>query len=330
MKVGVANEDIWDFFHEIYADLEARHQTSLFKRRVFDLPILNTRVNRYFLQRDLQTFIQANQVIFFEWASELLAVTSQLPKRCGLVTRMHRYDMYDWLDHVNWANVDKIILVSQAKQQEFGSQLPDQAHKIVVIPEAVSLEKFQPQPSPFRGNIGILCHLKPRKRVYDLVLTFYELTQKMDGLHLYIGGDKRPLYADYYEALHTLVRKLGLQEKVTFDGRITAPQDWYHKIDIFVSNSYSEGLQVSPMEAMASGCYCLSHHWDGADELLPAENLFFTGSELQEKILSYCEASETEKQREITRLRDMVNEKFNIDKTKVQIRQIIEEVGASR
>ena len=83
------------------------------------------------------------------------------------------------------------------------------------------------------------------------------------------------------------------------------------------------------MEAMASGCYCLSHHWDGADELLPAENLFFTNCELEERILRYCRAPAEEKAQLKANMRSIVSEKFNVDRTKIQIRQIIEDVGAS-
>lgn len=329
MQLGIAIEETRDFFDEIYADLAAHHQTSLFKRRDFSLPILYARINRYLLHHDLQAFMRASDVVFFEWATGLLASASHLPKACGIVTRLHRYEMYQWVDKINWDAVDKIILVSKAKQREFTSRLPKQAPKVVVIPEAVSLDKFQPKPNRFNGDIGILCHLTPRKRVYELILTFHELTQQSEGLHLHIGGDSRPRFKDYYDALHRLVQELYLQEKVTFYGHVTNPQDWYHHVDIFISNSYSEGLQVAPMEAMASGCYCLSHHWDGADELVPEENLYYTNSELKEKILDYCEIPEAEKQRKRAYLREIVHDKFDVNKTKIQIRQVIEDVGTS-
>ena len=329
MKLGIVNDDIWDFFHEVYADLNDNYQTHLFKRREYHLPLLNNRINRYILRNDLTEFMKSNDVLFFEWASDLLGMASNMPKTCGIVTRMHRYDLYKWIDDVNWDTVDRIILVSQAKQQEFVKMLPQHEHKIVVIPEAISLQRFRMKPKDFRGNLGILCHLKPRKRVYDLVLAFYELSQRVDGLRLFIGGDKRPLYADYYEALHLLVQKLKLEEKVIFDGHVPDPENWYGKIDIFISNSYSEGLQVSPIEAMASGCYCLSHWWDGADELLPEENLYFTNRELIEKIESFVELTESDKRDKIADLRERVCNNFDVDKTKIQIREVIEAVGAT-
>lgn len=330
MRLGIAIQETWSFFNEIYADLTKRYQTNLFERRSWQLPIFHSRINQYLYRHDLQSFLQANDVVFFEWASDLLAAATRLPKDCGIVTRLHRYEMYEWANRINWEAVDKIIVVSQAKKQEFIAKFPDQAVKLVVSPPSTSLEKFGPQPKIFNGDIGTLCHLTPRKRVYDLILTFYELTQKRNGLHLHIGGGPDAAFQDYYLALRHLVQVLNLQDKVTFYGNVTDTQHWYHKIDIFVSNSYSEGLQVAPMEAMASGCFCLAHRWAGAEELLPQDNLFYTGTELQEKILQYCDLPEAQKQQQLTQMNAIAKEKFDIRHTIAQIVQTIEEVGMSR
>jgi glycosyltransferase involved in cell wall biosynthesis len=329
MRLGIAIQETWSFFNEIYSDLTKHYQTSLFKRRSWQLPVFHSRINRYLFYHDFQAFMRANDVVFFEWASELLAIATRLPKVCGIVTRLHRYEMYEWSNRVNWEAVDRIILVSQAKKREFIARFPDQADKIVVSAPSTSLEKFVPKPKTFSGDIGILCHISPRKRVYDLILTFYELTQKRNGLHLHIAGGPDPAHQDYYYALKHVVEELNLQDKVTFYGNVTDPWNWYHKIDIFVSNSYSEGLQVAPMEAMACGCYCLSHQWNGAEELVPQENLFYTNAELQERILSYCEISEVQKQEQKARMRAISCDKFDINQTIAQITQAIEEVATS-
>jgi glycosyltransferase involved in cell wall biosynthesis len=329
MKLGIAIEDTWSFLHEIYADLSQHHDTTVFERRHIAAPALYDRVNEYIFRRDLQGFMRRNDVVFFEWASGLLATASRLPKTCGIVTRLHRYELYDWADKVDWDSVDAIILVSQAKRQEFVTRFPAQTHKVVVIPEAVSLRRFDFKPKPFTGNIGILCHLRPRKRVYELILAFSELVCKQEGLHLHIGGGQRPRNVDYYAAIHKLVDDLDLSQHVTFYEHVDQPEAWYNRVDVFISNSYSEGLQVSPMEAIASGCYCLSHHWDGADELLPTDNLYYTDNQLQEKILEYCDLPEAERQRRIADLRTFVVRQFDVDVTKVQVRQVIESVGAA-
>ncbi|HZD10503.1 MAG TPA: glycosyltransferase family 4 protein [Candidatus Binatia bacterium] len=330
MKLGIAVEETWSFLHEIFADLSAHHEVQLFQRRRFDLPVFNTRVNRFLFRRDVGRFLKTNQVVFFEWASGLLAAATAAPHTTPLVARLHRYEMYRWADKINWDHVDRLVLVSKAKEKEFIHHFPTQAGKTVVIPEAISLDRFMPYHKPFAGDIGILCHLRPRKRVYELILAFSELAMQDADLHLHIGGGEAPGFEEYFEAVHALVRALHLNDRVTFYGHVNDPEAWYRKIDIFISNSYSEGLQVSPMEAIASGCFCLSHLWDGADELLPAEDLYFTDSQLQAKILEYCQATEAERRGRQRQQYDIVCERFNVDLTKVQIRQLLESVAAAR
>lgn len=328
MKIGIAIEETWAFFHEIYADLSEHHETSLYEPKIRNTPVLKERLNRYYSRRDMAAFLRNQQVVFFEWASRLLAQASHMPKTCGLVTRLHRYEMYHWLDQVRWEAVDRVIVVSEAKRREFARRLPDQADKLVVIPEAISLKRFHPHPKPFQGNIGILCHLTPRKRVYELILAFYELSQRRQQLHLHIGGGEHPRFRDYYQALRSLVSDLDLEQRVTFHGNQEDPTGWYRGIDIFVSNSYSEGLQLSPMEAVASGCYCLSHRWEGAEELLPEENLFYTERDFIRLVEAYLDLSEAEKQQRICALQERVTGQFDMDRTKVRIRELVESVGA--
>jgi glycosyltransferase involved in cell wall biosynthesis len=330
MRLGIAIEETWDFLHEIYADLDAHHDVTLFKRRTFSLPVFNTRTNRMLFRRDLAAFLRGSDVVFFEWASELLAAATQMPKTAGIVTRLHRYEMYRWAGQVNWDAVDQIILVTEAKRREFVRRFPQQAGKVVVIPEAVSLQRFQPAEKAFAGDIGILCHLRPRKRVYELILAFHRLDQLRPGFHLHIGGGEAPGFGEYYEAMRALVTKLGLEEKVTFYGHVERPEEWYGKIDIFISNGYSEGLQVSLLEAIASGCYSLSHFWDGADELMPADTLYFGEAELVERILCYADMPEPERARRRLALQDVVAARNDVDETKRQIRELIEAVAAAR
>ena len=329
MRLGVAIQETWGFFNEIFDDFQKRYDVTVFKRRSWQLPIFHDRINRFLYRRDLENFMSSNEVVFFEWASELLIAASHLPKVNGIVTRLHRYEMYQWANRINWDAVDRIILVSHAKKREFIEKFPSQADKIVVSGPSTSLEKFTPLSKTFNGDIGILCHLTPRKRVYDLILTFYQLLQQKSDLHLHIAGGMDPAFEDYHYALKSVVADLGIQENVTFYGNVSEPSNWYHKIDIFVSHSYSEGLQVAPMEAMASGCYCLAHHWRGAEELLPTEYLYYTDTELMDKILQYCKISDTEKSRQKKYMRAHAQENFDIKNTIKQVVGAVDEVAAS-
>lgn len=327
MRLGIAIQETWGFFNEIYADLQKRYNVTVFQPRIWKLPVFNERINSQLFRQDFIRFMASNDVMFFEWASELLAVATHLPKVSRIVTRLHRYEMYQWVERVNWDAVDKIIVVSKAKKAEFIERFPTQADKLVVSGPSTSLEKFTPASKSFNGDIGILCHLTPRKRVYELILVFSELLQQRCDLHLHIAGGKDPAFEDYYYALHSIVADLGIQSKVTFYGNVADAWNWYPKIDLFISNSYSEGLQVAPMEAMASGCYCLSHRWRGAEELLPAENLYYTDAELCSKILQYCNMAESEKSQRQKQMRALAQQNFDINQTIKQIVQTIEDVA---
>ena len=329
MRLGVVNEESWAFFNEVFQEFSTHHQVQTFARRRSRARYFRDRIDRRLLNHDLQAFLRNNQVVFFEWASELLVMASHLPKISGIVTRLHRYELYHWADKVNWDAVDKTILVSNAKKEEFSSRFPTQAKKIVVIPEAISLDMYPPVSRKFGGNIGILCHLSPRKRVYELILAFHEMSKVRDDIRLHIGGAGHSRFPDYAPALYNLVDRLGISDKVSFSGKVTDPLSWYANVDIFISNSYSEGLQVSPIEAIATGCYCLSHKWDGADELLPEQNLYFSDQEMAQKIFAYCDASESEKQNLLSELGKSVRDRFDVNKTKVQIREVVETVGSS-
>jgi glycosyltransferase involved in cell wall biosynthesis len=198
-----------------------------------------------------------------------------------------------------------------------------------VIPESIDVDRFQFTEREFTGSIGILCHLGPRKRVYELILAFSELVKSNRSLRLYVGGDPHPAHTDYWSALQSLVRRLSLEDVVTFDGFVSDPPEWYRKIDIFVSNSYSEGLQVSPMEAMASGCYTLSHRWEGAEELLPGDCLYFTESELLCNIRRYCELPEDARDEQRARMRSIAATRFNIAVNAPRIAQLIDDAVSS-
>jgi glycosyltransferase involved in cell wall biosynthesis len=329
MRIGIAIEETWAFYNEIHADLQKHHQVSLYERKTSTLPVFTSRINRYLFDQGLQNFLRENDVVFFEWASELLAAATHLPKTCLIVTRLHRYEMYRWVDKINWDAVDRIILVTEAKKAEFCARFPEQTSKVDVIPEAVSLERFRPFDKSLRGDIGTLCNLIPRKRVYELILAFYELLKTHPGMHLHIAGPEHGNFQEYAAALYSLVNRLDIGEKVTFYGRVAEPENWYRNLDIFVSNSYSEGLQVALLEAMACGIFCLSHAWDGAAELLPADYLFHSEKDLVNQITRYLEKSAAEQRQIKEQMVRLVAGKSDIRYTIERIRVLLEETVAS-
>lgn len=328
MKIGIVINETWAFFQDIYDELRDCHEVNLFEPRKVKFPIFQERLQKRQFKKEFMNFLSEHDVVFFEWASELLAFATHLPKTTKIVCRLHRYELYHWANQIDWLKVDQIILVSEAKRKEFTSRFPGFDQKIRVIPEGVNPQKFPYEPRVFNKNLGILGHLTPRKRVYELILAFAELGLDKRSYQLHVGGGAHPRFLDYYDAVISLPSRLDIEKNVIFYGNVQNASEFYKKIDIFISNSYSEGLQVSPMEAISSGAYCFSHFWPGAQELLPDENLYYTDSELREKIFEFESLPESEKHQKQKKLRDEVLTKCNINLVSELVRKSIEEVAS--
>lgn len=327
MRVGIAINDTWAYFNDIFEMMKTRYITSVFNPKTITTPLLHERINRKYYRNQLNQLLATNQVVFFEWAGEYLAQATALPKQCGIVSRLHRYELYHWAEHISWEKVDRLILVSHAKEAEIVSEFPELNGKTSVIFEGINLTRFPFQPKPFQKRLGILGHLTPRKRVYELILAFKEFNLSTEGFSLHVGGGEHPRFKDYYQSIQALIISLELEESVRMYNHVDSPQEWFSEVDIFISNSYSEGLQISPMEAMASGCYCLSHAWPGSQELLPADNIFITNSQLISKIHSFASLTPEQQLNSITNLRSVVENNFDLEKISEKILLEIDSVG---
>ena len=329
-KLGIfVGEENWTFFNEIHDDLSRNYSTAVFKPKTYRVPLLHGRLNRWTFQRSIRSLLNNTDVCFFEWAGELLVEAGRLPKKARIVTRLHSFELYRWAPMINWFAVDKIVLLSRAMKRNFLELYPEHEHKIEIIHNGRSLKEFQPPMNrKFEFTIGMLGHIAPIKRVYEAVLMLHGLVQSGFPARLRIAGLPADDYR-YFMALKRVVKDLNLDNHVFFDGFITDTASWLKTIDIFISNSYWEGQQVALLEAMASGCYCLSHFWSGADEMLPSGNLYVTDADLQRKLVEYAMRSDADKAASQTLLRDLACAKFDIEETKTRLRQVIDELATA-
>jgi glycosyltransferase involved in cell wall biosynthesis len=331
MKLGVVVDGHAGFIGDLLSDWHSRYHSEVFNFQEIDLPVFKERANQWRLRKSLKDFFNRNDIVFFEWAGNFTAFSSQLETKTPVVVRLHSWELYKFGAYIDWSKIDRVLFVSNAMQQKFIDLYPDHEYKTKVISNGVSLSRFSPTSRKFSGNIGILCDLVPIKRVYDLILTIYDLRKKGYQWKLSIGGKSRsgPDSQRYDASIRRAVSKLGLQDQVFFHDWVDDTAAWLNEQDIFISNSYWEGQQVALLEAMASGCYCLSHFWDGAEEVLPPDYIFVTESELQEKLASYAHLDESEKQQHRNLMRSIACEKFDIEHTKARISTVLEEVLAA-
>lgn len=328
-KVGllVGEHGHWGFFKEIYADLQHHYTTELFVEKTYNLPLLYGRLNRWAYQHQIRSMLKQNDACFFEWASELLVPASFMEKRCPIITRLHSYEVNVWAQQVNWANVDRIIFVSHYIRSKFLETHGEYEAKTCVINNGVDLERFTPIANkPFAFNIGIMGTILPVKRIYEALFTIADLVDRGYRPHLHVAGgkDRSGHYEGYHIAILRAIEKLKLQDYVTMHGHVSDTERWLREMDIYLSNSYWEGQSVALLEAMASGCYALSHFWDGSEDVLPEANRYGREQELLDKLIGYSELPAEQKERKRQEMRSLACKHYDIHETARQICEVID------
>ena len=328
MKIGVmVAQDFWMHFRAIYDELEAHHKLVIYKEGKWPLQLMSDRMNRFIRRRDLTDFMRNNDLVFFEWGEHEFVEATLLPKTCKIVTRIQLHEVWDFVPLANLDHIDHVILVSHAMERKLLAKFPAMSGRTSVIYNGVSLTKFHPEPHPYHGVIGMLNRIENYKREYEMIVTLYQLRRMGYDFTLNIAGScTEKKYERYEYEVHLLVERLGMQPYVTFSGFVTDTPKWLHNIDIFCSNSISEGLQVALLEAMASGVHCIAHHWDGVEDALPQENIYISEADCIEKLIAYQNLSDNEKHQAGARMRQIACENFDIEKIKEDVRNLVEKV----
>jgi glycosyltransferase involved in cell wall biosynthesis len=114
-------------------------------------------------------------------------------------------------------------------------------------PSAKIMKKFRlPTDKPIVAYIG---RLDAEKHIPVLIRAFVRVLASVDA-HLLVVGDGTEV-----EKLHDLVRKFGIQKKVTFTGKVTDDEIVeLHKVGaVYCMPSPAELQSIATLEAMASG-----------------------------------------------------------------------------
>lgn len=137
-----------------------------------------------------------------------------------------------------------------------------------VVRCGIALERFgfrAPPPLSGRPVVTTVARLSPEKGHVTLLHAVRELRSEA-GLEVIVNvvGD-----GPSADALWRMARRLGVDDLVRFRGQITSDEvlEVLRSSDVFCLPSYSEGLPVSIMEAMALGVPVVATHIAGIPEL---------------------------------------------------------------
>ena len=126
--------------------------------------------------------------------------------------------------------------------------------------------------------LGTISRLAPYKGVYELVHFYSKLKTKLNNLILIIVGD-----GEDRERIFSLCKSLNLSytfnindfDKSNYDiyfaGSQKNPYPYLKNFDIFITNSYVEGFQITVLEAMFLGCRIISS--DSTDVLYKLKDI---------------------------------------------------------
>ena len=101
----------------------------------------------------------------------------------------------------------------------------------------------------------VICHVgrhTREKNIFFLLKVMKELTASDPNFYLILVGD-----GVLTEKLKAQAAKLGLEKKVIFTGHCETPERIYFASDFYCLPSVYEGLNITAVEAQATGLYCI-------------------------------------------------------------------------
>jgi glycosyltransferase involved in cell wall biosynthesis len=187
----------------------------------------------------------------------------------GWLSGAYRLRLYRWLELRMLRGFDRICAVSASIEQDLLDAGLDAA-RVRRVDNGIDTDRFRPVPGvpgqrPLSAPIEIGCaaRLSNEKNLAQLIWAVDACRMRGRHLRLTIHGDG-PLR----DELTRLVTRLGLEEQVRLPGESVRLERWYPTLDAFVLPSLSEGMPMTVLEAMASGCPVIGSAVGAIPELL--------------------------------------------------------------
>ena len=191
--------------------------------------------------------------------------------------------------------------------------------KILRVKNGISHQKFsnhsvsdRPKTELLLGSVG---RVERQKNFHSLIEAFASLDQTNLKSRLvlacgFIQDD------DYYKDLKSLIKKLGIENRVSWSFDITDISSFYQKLDLFVLNSYHEGTPNVLLEAMLCEKVCLVSKGANVDSFFEGDFLIKNNEDVDEisfKLTECLTLNKSEKQIIGFKNREFVKSHYDID-----------------
>ena len=203
----------------------------------------------------------------------------------------------------NLLNVDAVICVSHTgrentvlRAQLFDKDVYDPSklsmrNNVYVIPNALVVERFKPNPPPPSDTITIvvISRLAYRKGIDLLVATAPRICALFPHVNFVIGGSG-PKLIDLLQ----MREKYRLQDRIELLGAVK-PNDVCSVLSrgsIFMNTSLTESFGIALVEAACAGLYVVSTRVGGVPEILPEDMISFAEPDEDDVVRAISEALE--------------------------------------
>jgi len=199
-------------------------------------------------------------------------------KKIPVVVTIHNYPAWHCsnpiINHVRalveknlQAYTKKYITVSKGLEEMLVS-LGIDSKRIVTIYNGVPGKPFPEwfnltRPPAEPPTVGFLGRLVEQKGPDVFLYAIPKIKKQIPNARFVLAGD-----GPWYEKLTALAKALGVQQDVQFQGSIRSPELFYRSLHVLVVPSRSEGLSITALEAMSSGCPVIASRTGGLMEVV--------------------------------------------------------------
>jgi L-malate glycosyltransferase len=212
----------------------------------------------------------------------LAAYATRRNRSSRLIITRHVLFPLSRLHGVTLSNVARVIAVSEAVAARLREQQLFAPDKIVTIHNGIDVERFAANRLKFnrdefrrRLNLpangylaGTVGEINPLKGHEDFVKAAALIADRFPDLHFIIAGEDSTAGKEHLKALETLIKDLGLEQRVHRFGWLDDIGELYCALNLFVSTSHSESFGLAIAEAMACGTPVIASATDGAKEII--------------------------------------------------------------
>lgn len=219
-------------------------------------------------------------------APQLFAAIANLGIGTKLITTEHNTDnrrrglrILKWGDEWMYRQYDKIICISKKAEDNLRSYLGNTSAKIITIFNGIDLSRYALPASEKEAAEKIVISMVAAFRVQKDQKTLIKAMALLpDNYMLQLVGTGEQ---DLIEACKSLVKELGLADRVVFLGMRNDVPEILKQSEAVVLSSHYEGLSLSSLEGMACGRPFIASDVDGLHEIVDGYGVLFPHEDAQ-------------------------------------------------